>query len=955
MGKFADSYQFKEVEERQLENWLTTKVYQVNKDTNSTRETFSIALPPPNVTGELHMGHALSGTIQDMLLRYHRMLGHDVHWQIGSDHAGIGTQLVVEKHLKKTEHKRKEEYGRTEFIKRVKEWKEEYGNKIVKQMQRMGFSPDYERVRYTMDDDYTTEVKDSFVKYFNEGLIYRGKRLSNWCPKCLTSISDLEIDEQEKVKTLYEISYKLTEEVAGLSELVVATTRPETMFGDTAVAINPADTRYTALIEKLKQEPESVKALIPLIDKPISIVLDEYVKLDFGTGALKVTPAHDFNDNEIGKRHDLEELNIFDQHAKLLDIPEVPDTLKGLDRYEARTQLCEILSEKSLLIKTSEYSSSENLHDRCGTEIEPFLSDQWYLKMSELAEKTLKTVCEDKNAVFTPARYTDLFKAWLENIQDWCISRQIWWGHRIPVFYYEDQGKLHYFASKDHDAENLPTEDPTRLDASGAAYDISGLKVYQDEDVLDTWFSSALWPYAAMNDDQQVQDKYFPTSILATAREIINLWVTRMIFSAEYFKAEVPFKDILIHPVVQTPDGKRMSKSKGNAIDPLELIEKYGADASRMWYASVGVLGNQDVRFPGKKNKKTGWECETIDKYKKFNNKIYNAAKFVLMSIENAAPASEFKPLALSEILKLALSSADRWILSKFDKTLTTIESAYNNYDLGLVQSSLFEFIWHDFCDWYLELSKIQTNQQAKNQVLFYVLEACLRALQPITPFVSAEISQLLLSQIDSEEFLKEIYADYISKQQLSELTLADLPLAHASFPRAAKLDIITAEDLAKLEFTIELTRNLRNARQSLDIPWSKRFNVLVLVEDQLASDFKANLEFATPYILELVKVDQVSFTETEPAKPVNTFIFNGAKVFIPLAGMVDLEKLRNSLENKINKVNKDINSLDGRLKSENFVSKAPADKIEEARAELIKLQKEQDLFQNELNSLQAT
>ena len=748
---FKASYDFTETEEKWLAVWLDKKIFQVNKDLNNGRKVFSIALPPPNVTGELHMGHALGGTIQDVLIRYHRMRGYDVHWQIGSDHAGIGTQLVVEKKLKSEEKLRKEDLGREAFLERIQAWKEQSGNQILEQMKRLGFSPDYDRTRYTMDAQYQEAVLAAFKKYHAEGYIYKGKRLTNWCPKCLTSLSDLEIEESAKTKKLYEIKYKLEKPYGELQELIVATTRPETMFGDTAVAINPNDERYSSLINEIKSKPNSVKVLIPFINKAIPVILDEQVKLDFGTGALKVTPAHDFNDNLIGKRHGLAELNIFNDKAELLDIPEVPTEFQGLDRYKARTAVEEALALNEALVKITEYTGTESLHDRCNTEIEPALSDQWYLSMKQLAEMALNRVTKDpdkklpdsKRTDFIPERYEEPFKAWLENIQDWCISRQIWWGHQIPI-----EGET---------------------------------------DVLDTWFSSALWPFISMADDEAVLKKYYPTTVLATAREIINLWVTRMIFSSEFFRQEKAFSKVLIHPVVQTPDGKRMSKSKGNAIDPLLLVRNYGADASRMWYAQVGVFSSQDVRFPGKSfpskedPKVKDWECEVMEKYKRFANKLYNSAKFTCMNlVEDPSYKStgKFKVKPITELNFNEMTFADRWILYELEHVLSTVSIYFTKYDIGAAQEKIFEFTWTRFCDWYIEFSKIQDNLETKNQILFYVLASAVRALQPFMPFVTEEIWQSLMPIVD----FSEIEDDYFTEEYKAKPYVA-----FAKFPEDQK------------------------------------------------------------------------------------------------------------------------------------------------------------------------
>jgi valyl-tRNA synthetase len=963
---FKASYDFTETEEKWLAIWLDKKIFQVNKDLNNGRKVFSIALPPPNVTGDLHMGHALGGTIQDVLIRYHRMRGYDVHWQIGSDHAGIGTQLVVEKKLKSEEKLRKEDLGREAFLERIQAWKEQSGNQILEQMKRLGFSPDYDRTRYTMDAEYQEAVLAAFKKYHAEGYIYRGKRLTNWCPKCLTSLSDLEIEEPAKTKKLYEIKYKLEKPYGELQELIVATTRPETMFGDTAVAINPVDERYLNLINEIKSKPNSVKVLIPFINKAIPVILDEQVKLDFGTGALKVTPAHDFNDNLIGKRHGLTELNIFNDKAELLAIPEVPTEFQGLDRYKARTAVEETLALSDALVKVTEYTGTESLHDRCNTEIEPALSDQWYLSMKQLAEMALNRVTKDpdkklpdsKRTDFIPERYEEPFKAWLENIQDWCISRQIWWGHQIPI-----EGET---------------------------------------DVLDTWFSSALWPFISMADDEAVLKKYYPTTVLATAREIINLWVTRMIFSSEFFRQEKAFSKILIHPVVQTPDGKRMSKSKGNAIDPLLLVRNYGADASRMWYAQVGVFSSQDVRFPGKSfpskedPKVKDWECEVMEKYKRFANKLYNSAKFTCMNlVEDPSYKStgkfKVKPIFKAEIGVRQqcdeMTFADRWILYTLEEVLLNVSGAFARYDIGAAQELIFDFTWNHFCDWYIEFSKIQDNLETKNQVLFYVLASAVRALQPFMPFVTEEIWQSLMQIVDfseveaaenaeidenagigdCEQSQSEYFTDEYKAKPYVAFTKFPEQKGQIAFLRAALAetkDIGVAQEKANVTWSMklatEIISKIRNTRQSLNISWTDE--IKLFISNPSEADISTLIEIS-PYIKRIAKCSDIFIDKPVPEKPLSSFIIKSENAeigdceqsqemffHIPLQGLADIDKLKTNLEDKLSKLNKSKQQLETRLAS--MLNKAPEERIQEAKGDLEKLNLEEKIYLEELNSL---
>jgi len=936
-------YSHKEVEAKWIKSWLGSGLFKTEINPSKPREQrFSIALPPPNVTGELHMGHALGGTIQDILIRYHRMLGHDVLWQIGTDHAGIGTQIVVEKQLKKTEGKTKHDLGREKFITRVQAWKEEYGNKIIEQMKKLGFSPDYDRCRYTMDDAYARAVQAAFVKYYNDGLIYRGKRITNWCPHCLTSLSDLEINKQSTAKKLYEIKYLFEGSDDGI---VVATTRPETMFGDVAVAINPDDLRFAALSSKIKANPGSIKVIIPFTTKAIPVILDDQVKTDFGTGALKVTPAHDANDEMIAKRHGLDYVVIFNKFARLLNdedagsaievagLQVIPSEFRGLDRYKAREAVLAGLEASGQLVATTEYDQEKDLHDRCDTEIEPYLSDQWYVSMKKLANTALETVRSGRTS-FVPERYTETYSRWLENIQDWCISRQIWWGHRIPVYYYElDDGTQGAFAS---------------LDGSGAPAGAKNIR--QDEDVLDTWFSSALWPFVTMQDDPKVFEHFYPTSILATAREIINLWVSRMIYSSEYFEGVEPFRYVLIHPVVQTPDGKRMSKSKGNAIDPLELIEEYGADASRMWYASVGVLGPQDVRFPGKQDKATKkYSSDTIEQYRKFANKLFNAARFVTMQL-----GDDFKR---ANIDATKLKAPDIWILTKFEDLLKSLETDYASYDLGAVQSKIYDFIWFSFCDWYIEFSKIDTSAEQK-QILYYILEASLRLLHPIMPCITEDIWQdlrirygldnnIIRAELSAERQASISFARYPRHPERSEGSPYFAQGMGIASPSVRNDEAPARNDVtAHVEYATQLISALRNARQTLGISWS---NAIELYAD--GSDREA-IESLVPYIKSIAKVSEIKFTKDAAAKPASVFVVGDTKFQIPLAGLVDIAKLRENVDRKIANLNKDVKGLEQRLSSENFINNASPDKVAETRADLEKLLAQRTIYEQEILAL---
>lgn len=986
------SYSPQEVEAKWAKYWYENKLFavQIHPETknSSDKKPFSIALPPPNVTGELHMGHALSGSIQDVLIRLNRMQGKDVLWQIGTDHAGIGTQIVVEKFLKKNEHITKYDLGREKFIERTKKWKEEYGNKILEQMRVLGFSPDWDRCRYTMDEHYSHAVKNAFKKYFNDGLIYRGKRITNWCPKCKTSLSDLEIDKEEVSGKLYHIKYP----IKGSGEFItVATTRPETMFGDTGVAVHPDDERYKKHIKA------GVRIILPLANREIPLVADDHIKMEFGTGAVKVTPAHDPNDFEIANRHKLPRLVIMDDEAKLLALDFIPEELHGLERFAAREKTLELLGSEELIEKTSDYNKEKDSHDRCHTEIEPYLTNQWYLAMAKLAQIALDTVNSGKSE-FIPKRYEIIFKNWLENIKDWCISRQIWWGHRIPVFYYlhktenprEEQHSfaISYFSYSGEESElfdilpnsvNADKENFLKFlkettltidfnDSATEAFSSPSVNVsfshkieksnfedfknkcqddlvsyfWQDEDVLDTWFSSALWPSETLKagpDNKktpEVFNHFYPTSVLATAREIINLWVSRMIFSSEYFEGVEPFKDIIIHPVVQTPDGKRMSKSKGNAIDPLEMVAQYGADASRMWYASASIHGPQDLRFPGKYDKsKNQWESDALDQYKKFANKLFNASKFVMMSL-----GDDFKPKKI-EKFDNEFSTKDRWILDKFHNFLSNWEKR-DDYDISFLANGIYEFLWFSFCDWYIEFSKNEIKDATK-QVLFHLLEASLRVLHPIMPFITEEIWQILHSKYDFSEIKDEVFNSGLDKKYQDSICFSQFPKAKTQYVENRLVDYI-----------IELVSAIRNTRQTLGIPWTKDIELYLRTDGSNDSEDYYEMNQDPELQNDLKKFGKVSkiILNSEAPKPSTALVIGKTKITIPLAGLADISKVQEKTLRKIASLERDINELQGRLNSENFIKNADSEKIQETRNQLKKIIFKKSIYEKELETL---
>lgn len=909
MPELSKTYNPKEVEEKWLKIWLESKLFQ--SEINPNKESFSISLPPPNVTGNLHMGHAFGNTIQDVLIRYNKMNGKNVLWQGGTDHAGIATQVLVERDLLKNERKRKEDLGREEFLKRVWLWKEKHGNEIIDQMKKLGCFMDYDRLVFTMDENYTKAIRKVFVELYKKGLIYRGKRIVNWCPKCATSLSDLELETEHIKGKLYYILYPFDINNPSKGGITVATTRPETMFGDIAVCVNPNDGRFKKLIGK--------KVFLPLIDKEIPIISDEVIKMEFGTGAVKTTPAHDTNDFEIFERNknEIKKLGtyffpypqIMDIRGKIQDTDKIgiPKDIVSEDRFKAREITLQKLEALGLLQKIEEYDGTQDKHDRCSTIIEPYLSDQWYLKMKPLAEPAIKAV-ESGDIRFIPERYKDHYLNWLKNIKDWCISRQLWWGHQIPVWYRKHRGKDTF--------EVYVSEEPPK--------DIENYT--QDPDVLDTWFSSALWPFVTLGwpeterqrskevEKQSYFSYFYPTNVLATAREIINLWVSRMVFMSLEFTGKIPFKEVLIHPVIQMPDGKRMSKSKGNAIDPLEMIDKYGADANRFWYFSLGIRGNQDVRFPGRKGKDNSWESDTLEQYKRFANKLWNASRFVLQNLDvNKKYKSDLSDLSISE-----LTIADRWILHNYNELVSRISNDFLHarYNFSEISKWLYRFIWDEFCDWYIEISKQQllNSNLKKNtqEILFSIVHGIVRLLHPIMPFITEELWHVLPK----------------TEVILNSITEAPFPIADVRF--------IDDNLNTSFSYIIETTREIRNQRQVLGIPWAKELDVKLFTKNK---NEKEALSKLSTYIESLTKSHVTLLSDFKPIKPSAGALVRETRILIPLSGLVDLDNMLSSLNKKKSQFEKEAENQKTKLKNTNFINNAPQDKIDEVRARALELE----------------
>ncbi len=834
-------------------------------DENSPKPHYSIVIPPPNVTGVLHMGHALNNTVQDILARWKRMCGYEVLWMPGTDHAGIATQNVVEKQLAE-EGLDRHALGREGFIEKVWAWREESGGKIIEQLKRLGASCDWQRERFTMDEGLSRAVREVFVRLYEEGLIYRANRLINWCPRCHTALSDLEVEHEEKRGHLWHLRYP----VLGTDRfMIVATTRPETMLGDTAVAVHPEDERYRDLVGK--------KVLLPLLNREIPIVADDYVDKEFGSGAVKITPAHDLNDFELGKRHDLEIINIFDESGM---VNEQGGPYCGQDRYEARANVVADLENQGLLEKIDDYQNAVGECYRCRTVIEPYLSLQWFVSVKPLAEKAIEAVRAGQTRI-VPQQWEKTYFEWMLNIQDWCVSRQIWWGHRIPAWYCEECSEITV----------------SRSDAQACAH-CGSSRLHQETDVLDTWFSSALWPFSTMGwpDQTETLRKFYPTSCLVTGFDILFFWVARMMMMGIKFMGDVPFRDVYIHALVRDAQGQKMSKSKGNVIDPLHVIDEYGADAFRFTLASFAAMG-RDVKL----------STERIAGYRNFCNKIWNASRFALMNLDGFEPAG-------SKLRDFALSDADRWILTRFRETAGQVQGALEDYKFNEAAAALYAFTWHSFCDWYIELSKDDLygdDPQAKlraRTVLYTVLEQLLRLLHPFVPFITEEIWQALPG-------------------------LRPCPsIMHAEFPSGVDLpvDAVGAE---RMELVMEVIRAIRNVRGEMDVSPSRE--VTVLLECKSAESL-AILQHGEQAIRTLGRVGMLTIARhlAHPEQAA-TQVAGDVEILLPLAGLVDVGEELKRLEKEIAKVRKDVDFFTKKLGNARFVANAPPQVLEKDRGKL--------------------
>ena len=860
--ELAKTYDPKGLEDRIYQKWLDNKYFhaEVNKD----KKPFTIVMPPPNVTGQLHMGHALDETMQDILIRFKRMQGYEALWQPGTDHAAIATEVKVIEKLKE-QGIDKNEIGREEFLKHAWAWKEEYGGKIINQLKKLGASADWDRERFTMDEGCSKAVQEVFIKLYEKGYIYKGSRIINWCPVCQTSISDAEVEHEDQDGFFWHINYPVVGEEGQFVE--IATTRPETLLGDTAVAVNPDDERYKHLIGKMLK--------LPLTDREIPVIADEYVDKEFGTGCVKITPAHDPNDFEVGKRHNLEEINIMNDDAT---INELGGKYAGMDRYEARKAMVEDLKEQGLLVKVVPHSHSVGTHDRCGTTVEPMIKPQWFVRMKEMAQAAIDTLKEG-NLTFVPERFDKTYLHWLENIRDWCISRQLWWGHRIPAYYCDECGET-----------IVAREMPDKCPKCGCSH------FHQDEDTLDTWFSSALWPFSTLGwpDKTPEMEYFYPTDVLVTGYDIIFFWVIRMVFSGLEQTGKTPFHHVLIHGLVRDSQGRKMSKSLGNGIDPLEVIDKYGADALRLTLITGNAPGN-DMRFY--------WE--RVEASRNFANKVWNASRFIMMNLEKAEVPGE---MDLAE-----LTGADKWILSKVNTLAKDVTENMDKYELGIAVQKVYDFIWEEFCDWYIEMVKprlysdTDSTKGAALWTLKTVLGNALKLLHPYMPFITEEIYCTLHPEEES--------------------------IMISSWP-VFKEEWNFANEEEAVEIIKEAVRSIRNVRTGMNVPPSKKAKVFVTAEDEKIRKIFENGEI---FFAPLAHASQVIVQKDKTGIEDDAVSAVTAKavIYMPFAELVDVEKEIERLKKEEEKLTKELARVNGMLGNERFISKAPKAKVDEERAKL--------------------
>ena len=866
MSELPKTYDPKSVEDKLYKFWVDSGFF--HAEVNPDKKPYTIVIPPPNVTGQLHMGHAFDETLQDILIRTKRMQGYEALWMPGTDHAGIATQIKVEENLRKEEGLTRYDLGREEFLKRVWAWKDKFGSRIISQLKKLGTSCDWDRERFTMDEGCSKAVREVFVNLYNKGLIYKGHRIINWCPHCATALSDAEVEYETQPGKLWHIRYPLAD---GSGDLVVVTTRPETFMGDTGVAVNPNDERYKHLIGKT--------CILPIMNREIPIFGDEYVDMEFGTGCVKVTPCHDPNDFEMGQRHNLEQILVFNEDAT---VNANGGKYEGMDRYECRKAVVKDLEEGGWLVKIEDHEHNVGTCYRCGTTVEPMTSAQWFVKMAPLAKPAMDVVNEGKTK-FVPDRFSKTYLRWMENVHDWCISRQLWWGHRIPAFYCEDCGEM-----------TVSKTDVCTCPKCGSK------NIRQEEDVLDTWFSSALWPFSTLGwpDKTKELDYFYPTSTLVTGYDIIFFWVARMIFSGVEHMGETPFKTVYIHGLVRDAQGRKMSKSLGNGIDPLEVIDQYGADALRFTLATGNSPGN-DMRFSD----------ERVQASRNFCNKIWNASRFIQMNLT----IDKDKAVELPSDLAIE----DKWIISKFNTLVADVTRNIDQYELGLAAAKLNDFIWENFCDWYIEIAKtrLQTGDENVQKVLCYVLSGAMQLLHPFMPFITETIWQALPHEGPS--VMVSAWPEY-------------------------KDELHFAAEEAQMESLMDAVRAIRNRRAEMNVPPSKKAKVLILTEKKDTFSAGAGFFPKLAYASEIELIDAVPADAAKMASVVT----GDAQIYMPMGDLIDFEAERARLGKEKSKVEADIDFVMKKLNNPKFVDKAPEkvvaaerEKAEKLREHLAKLE----------------
>ncbi len=882
MKELAKTYDPKGLEERLYKKWEDNGYFhaQVNRD----KKPFTIVMPPPNITGQLHMGHALDNTMQDILIRYKRMQGYEALWQPGTDHAAIATEVKVIEHLK-AQGIEKDDLGREGFLEKCWEWRDEYGTRIINQLKKLGSSADWERERFTMDEGCSKAVEEVFVKLYEEGYIYKGNRIINWCPVCQTSISDAEVEHQEQAGHFWHMKYEIVGEPGRYVEF--ATTRPETMLGDSAIAVNPKDERYTDIIGKT--------VMLPFMNREIPVIADEYVDMEFGTGVVKIPPAHDPNDFEVGKRHNLPVINILNDDAT---INSNGGQFEGMERYEARKIIVEKMDEMGLLVKIEDHSHNVGTHDRCKTTVEPMVKPQWFVAMEELAKPAIEAV-KNGDLEFVPKNYDKTYLHWLEGIRDWCISRQLWWGHRIPAWYCQDCGETMVARLKDK---------PCKCSKC------SGTNLKQDEDTLDTWFSSALWPFSTLGwpDNTDELDYFYPTDVLVTGYDIIFFWVIRMVFSGYAHTGKSPFSTVLIHGLVRDSQGRKMSKSLGNGIDPLEIIDQYGADALRLTLITGNAPGN-DMRFYD----------ERVENSRNFANKVWNASRFIMMNMEG---------MEITEPSMDELHIEDKWIISRVNQVAKDVTENMDKFELGIAVQKVYDFIWDEFCDWYIEIVKPrmyakETDAVSANSALYtakLALSNALKLLHPYMPFIT-----------------EEIYCTLHPEEETIMLS------AWPVFDEA--LDFKAEE--VKTAKAMDIVKGMRVLRKDMDVPPSRKAK-LIIISDK--ADTRATYEEIKPIFATLAGASEVvtAADKTGVSEDAVSFVTADSTVFVPLEDLVDFEKEKERLTKEKERLSKELSRSKGMLSNEKFLSKAPADKVAEEKAKLEKYEQMMQQVEERLASM---